>query len=101
VVFYLLGRVSSLESFSFFYAGLTRRKSALSLLWLSLMALAVTSFQWFFWGYSLAFSHSADTFVGSLDNFGFMNVLAQPSIMGPRIPDLLNAVFMGMMCCLT
>ncbi|KAK7528875.1 ammonium transporter AmtB-like domain-containing protein [Phyllosticta citriasiana] len=43
----------------FFYSGLARRKSALSLIWLSIMATAVVSFQWFFWGYSLAFSHSA------------------------------------------
>jgi Amt family ammonium transporter len=28
-----------------FYAGMTKRKSALSLLWLSFMAMAVTSFQ--------------------------------------------------------
>ena len=35
----------------FFYSGLARRKSALSLIWLSVMATAVVSFQWFFWGY--------------------------------------------------
>ena len=50
----------------FFYSGLARRKSALSLIWLSIMATGVISFQWFFWGYSLAFSHSAGTFIGNL-----------------------------------
>ena len=30
----------------FFYSGLARRKSALSLIWLSIMATAVVSFQW-------------------------------------------------------
>ena len=57
----------------FFYSGLARRKSALSLIWLSIMATAVTTFQWFFWGYSLAFSHKAGLFIGALDNFGFMD----------------------------
>ncbi|KAK5006505.1 ammonium transporter Amt1, partial [Cryomyces antarcticus] len=85
----------------FFYSGLTRRKSALSLIWLSVMATAVVSFQWFFWGYSLAFSHKAGKYIGALDNFGFMNVLAQPSVGSPRIPDLLFAVYQGMFAAIT
>src|SRR6202000_3379737 len=81
---------------SFFYSGLARRKSALSLLWLFVMATAVVTFQWFFWGYSLTFSHKAGKFIGALDNFGLMNTLAQPSVGSPRIPDLLFAVYQGM-----
>lgn len=77
----------------FFYSGLARRKSALSLIWLSIMATAVVSFQWFFWGYSLAFSHDAGTFMGSLANFGFKDVLARPSVASSRVPDLLFAVY--------
>ena len=76
----------------FFYSGLARRKSALSLIWLSVMATGVISFQWFFWGYSLAFSHDAGKYIGSLANFGFRNVLAAPSVGNPKIPDLLFAV---------
>lgn len=37
----------------FFYSGLLRRKNALSVMYMSLMCLAVVSFQWFFWGYSV------------------------------------------------
>ncbi|KAH0407141.1 ammonium transporter MEP2, partial [Aureobasidium melanogenum] len=85
----------------FFYSGLARRKSALSLIWLSIMATAIVSFQWFFWGYSLAFSHQAGKFMGALDNFGFMNVLAQPSVGSNRIPDLLYAVYQGMFAAIT
>ncbi|KAK3700449.1 ammonium transporter Amt1 [Vermiconidia calcicola] len=85
----------------FFYSGLARRKSALSLIWLSIMATAVTSFQWFFWGYSLAFSHNAGLFIGTLDNFGLKNVLAQPSVGSARIPDLLFAVYQGMFASIT
>lgn len=86
---------------SFFYSGLARRKSALSLIWLSIMATAVISFQWFFWGYSLAFSHTAGKFLGDLENIGFRNVLAAPSVGSPKIPDLLFAVYQGMFAAIT
>lgn len=86
---------------SFFYSGLARRKSALSLIWVTLMAVGVTSFQWFFWGYSLAFSHSAGKFLGDLSNIGFRNVLAAPSVASERIPDLLFAVYQGMFASIT
>lgn len=111
----------------FFYSGLARRKSALSLIWLSMMATAVVSFQvrsflnlsrmcpwfplansnragalqWFFWGYSLAFSHTAGKFLGNLDNIGFKDVLGGPSVVSPKVPDLLFAVFQGMFSCIT
>ncbi|KAK4560500.1 ammonium transporter Amt1 [Recurvomyces mirabilis] len=85
----------------FFYSGLARRKSALSLIWLSIMATAVTSFQWFFWGYSLTFSHNSGRFIGTLDNFAFKGVLAQPSVGSARIPDLMFAVYQGMFAAIT
>ena len=85
----------------FFYSGLARRKSALSLIWLSMMSIGVVSFQWFFWGYSLTFSHSAGAFIGDLSNFGFMNVLAQPSVGSTKIPDLLFAIYQGMFAAIT
>jgi ammonia channel protein AmtB len=65
------------------------------------MATAVVSFQWFFWGYSLAFSHTAGKFIGNLDNIGFRNVLAAPSVGSSKIPDLLFAVYQGMFAAIT
>ncbi|KAL2808790.1 ammonium transporter AmtB-like domain-containing protein [Aspergillus granulosus] len=85
----------------FFYSGLARRKSALSLIWLSIMSIGVASFQWFFWGYSLAFSHTAGKYIGNLDNFGFKGVLAAPSVGSSKVPDLLFAVFQGMFAAIT
>lgn len=73
----------------------------MSLIWLSVMATGVISFQWFFWGYSLAFSHTAGKFIGDLSNFGFKNVLAHPSVASDRIPDLLFAVYQGMFASIT
>ncbi len=65
------------------------------------MATAVTTFQWFFWGYSLTFSHTASSFIGDLSNFGFKDVLAQPSVGSSRVPDLLFAVYQGMFSAIT
>ena len=85
----------------FFYSGLARRKSALSLIWLSLMSAGLIFFQWFFWGYSLAFSHSAGKYIGNLQNIGFRNVLAAPSVGSPKVPDLLFAIYQGMFAAIT
>jgi len=85
----------------FFYSGLARRKSALSLIWLSISSTAVVSVQWFFWGYSLTFSHSAGAFLGDLANFGYKDVLAQPSVGSNRIPDLMFAIYQGMFASIT
>lgn len=65
------------------------------------MATGVTCFQWFFWGYSLTFSHSAGPFIGDLANFGFMDVLARPSVGSDKIPDILFAVYQGMFSAIT
>jgi Amt family ammonium transporter len=85
----------------FFYSGLARRKSALSLIWLSLMSVGVVSFQWFFWGYSLTFSHNAGKYIGDLRNIGFRNVLGAPSVGSSRIPDLVFAIYQGMFAAIT
>ncbi|PBP25409.1 methylammonium permease 2 [Diplocarpon rosae] len=65
------------------------------------MATAVVSFQWFFWGYSLAFSHSAGKYLGDLENIGFRNVLGAPSVGSSKIPDLLFAIYQGMFAAIT
>jgi Amt family ammonium transporter len=65
------------------------------------MGTAVVSFQWFFWGYSLAFSHNASKYIGNLENFGLRGVLAQPSVASPFIPDLLFCIYQGMFAAIT
>ncbi|EGG08538.1 uncharacterized protein MELLADRAFT_42854 [Melampsora larici-populina 98AG31] len=85
----------------FFYSGLLRRKNALSMIFLSMAVYAVVSFQWFFWGYSLAFSPNASRFIGTLTNFGFMDVDMQPSIGGTSVPSLAYAVFQMMFATIT
>ncbi|KAI0470765.1 ammonium transporter [Xylariaceae sp. FL0804] len=86
----------------FFYSGLARRKSALSLILLSMLSVAVVEFQWFFWGYSLAFSHTgSSSFIGDLGNFGLMKTLAQPSVGSTAVPDLLFCLYQGMFAAIT
>ncbi|KAI1824142.1 ammonium transporter [Xylaria intraflava] len=85
----------------FFYSGLARRKSALSLIMLSMLSIAVVDFQWFFWGYSLSFSHSGSAFIGDLSNFGLMKTLGQPSVGSTKMPDLLFCVYQGMFAAIT
>lgn len=65
------------------------------------MSVGVVSFQWFFWGYSLAFSHSAGTYIGDLSNFGLKGVLAAPSVGSTAVPDLLFCVFQCMFAAIT
>jgi Amt family ammonium transporter len=71
----------------FFYSGLLRRKNSLSALYVSMAAIAVVSievckdlfnkntqqakiiflsFQWFLWGFTLAFSDRGNVFIGNL-----------------------------------
>lgn len=85
----------------FFYSGLLRRKNALNMIYLSMMTVAMVSFQWFFWGYSLAFSDTASPFIGDLKYFGLRNVLDQPSVGSARVPALVFCVFQLMFAAIT
>lgn len=75
------------------YGGLARRKSALSMLFQSLMVAAITTFKWMFWGFSFAYSRTASPFVGDLKNFGLISVTSAPSIGSPYIPDIVFCLY--------
>ncbi|CCD22609.1 ammonium permease MEP3 NDAI_0A04530 [Naumovozyma dairenensis CBS 421] len=91
----------------FLYSGLARRKSALSLIWVVLMATLVGMVQWYFWGYSLAFSHTASNnkFIGDLNSFGFRNVYGKiknsdgSEVPGQLYPEIAFAAFQMMFMC--
>lgn len=85
----------------FFYSGLLRRKNALSMLWAAMVCLAVVSFQWFFWGYSLAFAEDASAYIGTLKHFALQGVLAEPSPGSSRIPSILFCVYQLMFAAIT
>ncbi|SGZ51207.1 CIC11C00000002780 [Sungouiella intermedia] len=77
---------------AFLYSGLLRRKSALSMIWIVIVSSFVGIFQWYFWGYSLAFTASNNNFIGSLDAFGFKHVVGKT---GPdsEYPEIAFAIF--------
>ena len=56
------------------YGGLTRRKSALAMVFQGLVVQAMVSFQWTFWGFTLAFSRTGGPFIGDMSNFGMIDV---------------------------
>ena len=78
----------------FLYSGLARRKSALSMIWACMGSTSVVCFQWYFWGYSLAFSPTATNgFIGDLRDFGLMKTLASPSPGSPLVSNLLYSFY--------
>lgn len=78
----------------YLYSGLTRRKNALSLLFLAIVSLAIVSFQWFFIGYSLVFSATGGVFLGDGAHVGFRGVLDQPiGEANNRIPAIVFATY--------
>ena len=55
---------------------------------------AIVIFQWYFWGYSLAFSSTATNgYIGNLRNFGMRHVLGDPSPGSPLLPELLYSFY--------
>ncbi|KAI9706526.1 MAG: hypothetical protein M1836_003532 [Candelina mexicana] len=95
----------------FLYSGLARRKSALSMIWACMGSFSVITFQWYFWGYSLAFSagnvdaapgsSGKSGFIGDLKHFGLMNTLGAPSPGSPLIPELLYSFYQMQFCATT
>ncbi|KAJ1708010.1 ammonium transporter 1 [Aspergillus flavus] len=90
-----------LPGIAFLYSGLTRRKSALALLFQGFMILAVVTFQWLFWGYSLAYSRDGGPFIGTLQNFGLMNVMVAPSPGSAVLPEIVFCLFQLLFCACT
>jgi Amt family ammonium transporter len=72
------------------------------LIWAVCASNAVVIFQWFFWGYSLAFSATANNgFIGNLSNFGLMKVSGDPSPGSPLLPAILYSFFQMEFGCVT
>ncbi|CAB65815.1 plasma membrane ammonium transmembrane transporter Amt2 [Schizosaccharomyces pombe] len=87
---------------AFFYSGLARRKNTLALIMLSMLGLCVSFFQWYFWGYSLAFSQTGTSgYIGNLRHFAFIRTLADYSPGSNNIPELVFANFQGMFAAIT
>jgi Amt family ammonium transporter len=80
------------------YGGLARRKSALAMIFQSFIVMAVCTFQWMFWGFSIAFSRTGGPFIGDMSAFGLRNVLAAPSFGSAVLPDIVFCFYELMFC---
>ncbi|KAI3646121.1 hypothetical protein MP228_009049 [Amoeboaphelidium protococcarum] len=79
----------------YFYSGLARHKNALSLLFLSVLSLAVISIQWFMWGFSIAFSPDGGPFIGNMKHAFLMGVFDSADTVYPSAPNIPLPVFMA------
>lgn len=77
----------------FLYAGMHRRKAALTMIFQSLFCACAVGIQFWVYGYSLYQSHTTNPFLGDLSKAGLHNVLAYPSLANSDIPDILYACF--------
>ena len=86
--------VVMIPGLGFLYSGLARRKSALTMIWVCMASFSVITFQWYLWGYSLAFSAQGTSgFIGDLNHFGLINTLGLPVLSAPLIPELLYSFY--------
>ena len=83
------------------YGGLSRRKSAVSMLFQGFAVTGVITFQWMFWGYSLAYSRTAGPFIGDMANFGMRNVVAAPSPGSSYLPEIVFCFYQLLFCICT
>jgi len=74
---------------AYFYAGLGRYKFSLSTITMCMLAIAIVSIQWFFWGYSLVYSNTGNPMFGNMDFLVLRNVDETPHPLAPTIPGLL------------
>lgn len=85
-----------------FYAGLVRRKNALSMLMLSFFVLCFVSIQWILWGYSLAFGPDHGHVIGGFEWIGLKGVGAGANEdYAKTIPHLLYMAFQMMFAVIT
>jgi len=87
---------------AFFYAGMVRKKNALSTLMMCVVLLAVISIQWVLYGYSLAFGPDKGGIIGSLAWVGLGGVGQSPNASyAATIPHLVFMIYQAMFAAVT
>ncbi|CAG8584435.1 1941_t:CDS:2 [Cetraspora pellucida] len=87
----------------YFYSGMARSKNALSLIMLGMLSVAVVSFQWWLWGYSLTFAPAPSQFIGTLEHAFLLNVgdAPQSATATAAVPGLVYAIYQCMFAAIT
>lgn len=86
---------------AFFYGGLVRQKSFVSILGQCFIIYAVVTAVWAFIGYSLAFGDSKSEFLGGVSLFALQNVNYEPNEYAPTIPGLLFYFYQNQFAAIT
>lgn len=85
-----------------FYGGMVRRKNVLATMMQSMVALAVIGIQWVLFGYSLAFGHTHEGWIGwNPDYLGLQGVLPNQPFPGNAIPVYVHCMYQGMFAIIT
>ena len=82
-----------------FYGGMSRYKSLLNTIAMTLVAYCLASIVWVGWGYSLAFGESSSLFAGNLNHI-FLNGIDIHSISG-TIPTIIFILFQMTFACIS
>src|SRR5512138_233968 len=77
----------------FFYGGLVRSKTVVSMIGLSFLAFALVSVQWVLFGYSLSFGSDISGFIGGLNFLGLNGVGMGDAPLASNIPHLVYMMF--------
>jgi ammonium transporter, Amt family len=86
----------------YFYGGTVEFKNAMSIIFVCMCTLAVVSIQWFFFGFSLAFSDTASNpIIGDFYYGGFNHLGMKPHPNCPTIPASLFAIYQLMFATVT
>ncbi|KAI9051791.1 hypothetical protein LZ554_004058 [Drepanopeziza brunnea f. sp. 'monogermtubi'] len=89
-----------------FYSGLRSQTTALSLIWISMMTVAVVSIQWFLFGFSLVFSDTpTNRFIGNFKYALFLGIDkdddAFAGVRAHDVPAMVFGLFQGMFAAFT
>ncbi|NSC24140.1 ammonium transporter [Streptomyces albus subsp. chlorinus] len=86
---------------AFFYGGMVRVKSALNMLMMSFVSLAIVSVLWVLYGYSLAFGPDTGGVIGNLDAVGLRGISPESLTGKGGIPVFAFVLFQMMFAILT
>lgn len=88
---------------AFFYGGMTRAKSVLNMMMMSLVAIGIVSILWVIFGYSIAFGDGGNNFIGDLSMSGLGELVGKLAVNGGvyPIPALAFAMFQLMFAIIT
>jgi Amt family ammonium transporter len=83
---------------AFFYGGMTRAKSVLNMMMMSMISIGIVSVLWVLFGYSLAFGNGTSKFFGTIDFSGLGSAVNQMTENGAAYPiPLLSFVMFQLM----